>query len=900
MLGPHSFSTLVVFFSMIFSGMAGFRTINVCAADAPAAKQSPLKRIIVVFKTHFDIGYTALPKEVVNSYRTSMIDNALKVCDANRDLPSDRQFVWTVPGWPMAQILWDGQEPNRRKRVAEAFRNGRFVVHALPFNTHTESLDLEDLVRGMGFSSRLCREFGVDLPRDAKMTDVPCHSWVIPTLLKHAGVDFIQIGCNDWSSTARTPLLFWWEGPDGSRLLTVLSPKYGTDLFPPKDWPYPTWLAVLHTYDNQGPPSPEYVKQMLQQVKNERPGVKVTIGRMSDFADALATDKVDVPVVRGDMPDTWIHGVMSDPLGAKTARNTRLLIATADSLNTELRVWGMATKNIHSTIANAYEQSLLYGEHTWGGATQNPDWGGGIRYGDEWKKLHTQGHWNRLESSWEAHTDYIRTAKKLIRPILDEELSDLASAVQVNGRRIVVFNPLPWKRDGVVAMRSVGTAFIALQDVETKAVIPVKTNGNQIQFFARDVPPLGYRTYVMADSQAATSHATINAKAATMENTFFKARLDPARGVIVSLVDKRTGRELIDSTAPHALGQYLYERFDADRAAKYVADYSCGGEGARVCFGKPNMPPTNKEPYRVASPQEFKLRFEQTPVAAVAVLDAVARHGIPQPITIRFVMYHKQPFLDMEITLHDKPLDSWPEAGWLCLPLKVDQPAFKLGRLGAVTDLKQETISGSNRDVLCLNHGVAMVDAQGTGVGVYAMDSPLMSFERPGIYRYSRDFIPKKAWAYVNLFNNAWSTNFRDWLGGTWTSRVRLWAFERYDTESSLVTPAMESRCPLLAATTDAPAGSRPATQAGLSLSRKGILVTAFGSNPDGSGIVLRLWEQAGSNGICNVQLPIGMNVSKVQPVDLRGRSTGEPLSVSNGAFSISLQAFAPASFVIE
>ena len=325
-----------------------------------------------------------------------------------------------------------------------------------------------------------------------------------------------------------------------------------------------------------------------------------------------------------------------------------------------------------------------------------------------------------------------------------------------------------------------------------------------------------------------------------------------------------------------------------------------GRAGARVCFGKPNMPPASKEPYRAASPQGFKLRFERTPVAAVAVLDAAAGHGMPQPVTIRFVMYHDQPFLDMEITFHDKPLEPWPEAGWLCLPLKVDQPAFKLGRLGAVTDLEHETIAGSNRDVLCLNHGMAMVDAQGTGVGVYAMDSPLVSFERPGIYRYSRDFMPAKAWAYVNLFNNAWSTNFRDWLGGTWTSRVRLWAFGRYDAESALVTPALESRCPLLAAATDAPAGSRPAAQAGLSLSRKGVLVTAFGSNPDGSGIVLRLWEQAGRNGICSVQLPTGMNVSKVQPVDLRGRPTGTPLSVSNGAFSISLGAFAPASFVIE
>jgi hypothetical protein len=60
--------------------------------------------------------------------------------------------------------------------VAQAFKEGRFVVHALPFSTHTELLEAEDLVRGLGYSSRLTRGLGLDLPRDAKMSDVPEHT----------------------------------------------------------------------------------------------------------------------------------------------------------------------------------------------------------------------------------------------------------------------------------------------------------------------------------------------------------------------------------------------------------------------------------------------------------------------------------------------------------------------------------------------------------------------------------------------------------------------------------------------------------------------------------------------------------------------------------------------------
>jgi len=192
-------------------------------ASKPANNAPQVERIIVVFKTHFDIGYTDMAVNVVQRYRTEMIDKALDLVDQTRSLPADRQFAWTLPGWPMKMILedWPGQNPQRKQRILTACKEGRFVIHALPFTTHTELLEPEDLVRGMNFSSRLSRELNLPLPRDGKMTDVPSHSWILPTMLKAAGVDFMHIGCNSASSSPEAPPLFWWEGPDGSRVLTM-------------------------------------------------------------------------------------------------------------------------------------------------------------------------------------------------------------------------------------------------------------------------------------------------------------------------------------------------------------------------------------------------------------------------------------------------------------------------------------------------------------------------------------------------------------------------------------------------------------------------------------------------------------------------------------------------------
>ena len=231
---------------------------------------------------------------------------------------------------------------------------------------HTESYDLEDLVRGMHFSSAIARKYGKPLPIAAKMTDVPCHSWVLPMLLAHAGVKFMQIGSNDSSGHLNVPSLFWWEGADGSRVLCNHTDKYGSDILPPSNWPARNYLAMIMTYDNQGPPSLATVEALRRRAKKNLQGVRVHFGTLDDFARAVLAEKPALPVVRADMPDTWIHGLMSMPVETKAVRNLRPQEPALDALDTQLRAWGLAPKPPAAELAAAYEQSALYSEHTFG------------------------------------------------------------------------------------------------------------------------------------------------------------------------------------------------------------------------------------------------------------------------------------------------------------------------------------------------------------------------------------------------------------------------------------------------------------------------------------------------------------------------------------------------------
>jgi len=852
----------------------------VAAVAALAEEASPKPReVIVVFKTHYDLGYTDLASKVVENYCTTMIDKALDVCDANQTLPESQRFVWTIPGWPMAKMVGESQFPERRDRVMTALKRGDLVVHALPFTLHTESLDLEELVRGLGFASRVVRTAGLELPRDAKMTDVPSHSWVIPTLLKHAGVDFMHIGCNGASSSPELPRLFWWEGPDGSRVLTMYSPEYGSDLVPPKDWPYATWLALTHTGDNQGPPTPDKVRELLQKAERDLPGVKVRMGRMSDFADAVLAEKADIPVIRADLPDTWIHGVMSMPIESGVARRIRPGIGTVELLDTLMSVWGAKRPVDALSVDDWYEHSLLFGEHTWGMDVKRFD---PRAYGDAWKERRAKGDYKLLEESWVEKGAHILGVRDSVESALTARMKSLAESVDVDGPRVVVFNPLPWPRSGLV-----------------------ETGDRASSFLAEKIPSTGYRTFKAKDVRkarhASGSRLKIDEAGHTMSNEYLQVRLDVARGCISSLTDIASGRELVDVQGTYGFGQYLYERFSKQNVDEYLKAYpKVQAPWVDGDFGKPGLPSADEVPYRAVSPTEWDIEMRRDEISVSAQMHASPTDALPHDVMIEITLYGGMPYLDVAWSIDNKPPDSWPEAGWLCFPLNVPDPRFRLGRLGGIVDPAKDTVRGANHDVFCLTSGMAVLGRDGAGVGLCPMDSPIVSLGRPGLWRYSKDYVPTEASVFVNLYNNQWSTNFQQWSWGSWTSRVRLWLVRREEADGRWVAKAWEARMPLLASNADGGGGDLPATQPGLRLSREGVLITAYGKNPDGEGTVLRLWEQCGDGGSCEVRLPPGSRTSAAKRCDLRGRSQGDAISLKGSSLAVDVPRYAPVSLLLD
>ena len=175
---------------------------------------------------------------------------------------------------------------------------------------------------------------------------------------------------------------------------------------------------MIMTGDNQGPPSLAEVENLRRSAERNMPGIRVHFGTLDDFAHAVLAEKPELPVIRADMPDTWIHGWLSMPIESKAAHTVRPLQPAVEALDTQLRAWGLTTGDLAPALAEAYEQSVLYSEHTFGPAAPNMgSWNSGTLrnlYGAAWKAAYERGAYKKYEQVFDDKRAYARREAEIV------------------------------------------------------------------------------------------------------------------------------------------------------------------------------------------------------------------------------------------------------------------------------------------------------------------------------------------------------------------------------------------------------------------------------------------------------------------------------------------------------
>src|SRR3954464_13183225 len=112
-------------------------------------------------------------------------------------------------------------DPAMFAKIRERIREGRWeVVGGWPVEPDCNIPSTESFVRHSLYGKDYFRDaLGVDVPI-AFNPDAFGHAAGLPTLLRRAGFRY-YVFMRPQEHEMKLPILFWWEGPDGSRLLTL-------------------------------------------------------------------------------------------------------------------------------------------------------------------------------------------------------------------------------------------------------------------------------------------------------------------------------------------------------------------------------------------------------------------------------------------------------------------------------------------------------------------------------------------------------------------------------------------------------------------------------------------------------------------------------------------------------
>ena len=310
-----------------------------------------MKKVVVVSKTHLDIGFTDFAENIKKKYIDEFIPSAIDL--ANKvNKSGEKNFVWTTGSWILREALKFSSEENKQK-LYNAIKNGNIVAHGLPFTTHTELLDVDTLEYGLSIVDEL-DEIRGKKTISAKMTDVPGHTKGLVTLLHKKGIKLLHIGVNGASALPEVPECFLWKNGE-SEVVVIYSAAYGGAY---KNEYIDEILYFDHTVDNRGAPSPEKVIEHLDEIRKKYPDYIVEAGTMDDFAEAIWEVREKLPVVEDEIGDTWIHGSTTDPYKAGALR-------TLINLKEKWLADGSLAKN--SDEYNAISEGILcLAEHTCG------------------------------------------------------------------------------------------------------------------------------------------------------------------------------------------------------------------------------------------------------------------------------------------------------------------------------------------------------------------------------------------------------------------------------------------------------------------------------------------------------------------------------------------------------
>lgn len=685
----------------------------------------------------------------------------------------------------------------------------------------------ESIVRSILYGKRyMKKEFGIESDMCWE-PDTFGHPVTMPQILAKSGIKYYYFMRCDIGSP-----LFWWQSPDGSRVLAYSYGPYNKGLDAgvgveaarfAKQTGVDTYMHVYGVGDHGGGPTREMLNNENElSARTDFPRLQFSTPR--DYFQTALKAKSDYRVWTSDLNTTFQGCYTSHADVKRWNRECENLLPTAEAFSVIAGASGVTypggdfEKSWRKTCFNQFHDILC----------------GTAIHGS-------------YEYSGKLRGDVVFQGKSA----LDKSLAAIAGKINTKGKGVpvIVFNPLAWPRTDTVSVpspidsirKSADTYYLDVTDSNGKRY-EAQVTGSTLTFTARNIPAMGYKVFWLhPEAVVFPSLGRINTT--EIQNQFYKVTIDPKFGVITGIYDKVNKRSVLAPSQNAALLQILSES-DPGMSAWNIGAI----QGTTDVTGVTGPVQVSSGPVRRSLAFECKWdksKFKQE----VVLYDAVPRIDIKLTADWHQVWNGSKPMPFLKAAFSADLKD--PKATFEVPFGSIERP--RDGR--EVPGQKWIDMSDGAYGLSLLNDCKYGFDVKGSTMRISLLRSSHDPDPNPdeGIHEATYSLYPHSG----------------DWRAAGTPRR------------------GYELNEPLIAVSVPSHAGPLPAARSFLSISAPNVIVTALKKAEDDNALILRFYETDGK--ACKATIRTALPVRSYIECDLMERPVGKKLPITKGVFSVNV-----------
>jgi alpha-mannosidase len=453
--------------------------------------------------------------------------------------------------------------PDLFKAIQEAVKSKSWeILGGMWVEPEVNLVSGESLVRQLFYGQRYLKEKFGYITKVAWLPDSFGFSWQLPQIFKQSGIEYFVTGKLHWNDTTKlTHGFFWWQAPDGTQLLTLMSPPNVAGVMDTHpitmtnyaiDWERQTglkdafWLPGVG--DHGGGPSRDMLEvQRRWQTSPFFP--QITFTTALDYLQKISS-----------------KANQNQPLNSSEFRvqNSEFTLPIwNDELYLEFHR-GCYTTHADQKALNRRCEKLLYQAEIWASLATIILGKSNFSYPKEqleeaWKYVLLNQFHDILpgtsipEVFIEANQAWCE-AERIGKTLLNEALNAIASQITLtsprhpNAQPLLIFNSLNWKRSQIVTC-SLPPGDWEVYDLAGEKLPSQISSDRELLFLAKDIPPVGYRLFWLCPSPQTNAEIQplISEEKFSLENEVLRVIVDPETGDLSSIFDKVNHREILNS-----------------------------------------------------------------------------------------------------------------------------------------------------------------------------------------------------------------------------------------------------------------------------------------------------------------------------------------------------------------